>query len=234
MKVLQCVHHRKSNEWGIVMIKVVIADDQRLLSESLKSIIENDPDISVVDCVENGKEAFAVCGNTKVDLVLMDIRMPVCNGIEGTRLIKEAYQETKVLVLTTFEDDQSVYEALKSGADGYILKEITPQELIQAVKNTAKGFGIFSRSPFSSVVKQINTQDNDERPRDSTDLGVELKEREIEIIRMVAEGMNNKEIAAKLCLSLGRTKNIISEILSKLCLNDRNQLASFAYKNKLI
>lgn len=102
------------------MIKVIIADDQKLLSESLKSIIENDPDITVLDCVENGQKAFEKCKNQDVDLVLMDIKMPVCNGIEGTKLIKEKYPQVKVLILTTFEDDKSVYEALKSGADGYI------------------------------------------------------------------------------------------------------------------
>ncbi|MFZ5985543.1 MAG: response regulator transcription factor [Bacillota bacterium] len=220
------------------MVRVVIADDQKLLSESLKSIIENDPDISVLDCVENGRDAFELCMNKEVDLVLMDIKMPVCNGIEGTRLIKEKCSRTKVLILTTFEDDQNVFEALKSGADGYILKEITPEELIQAVKNTAKGFGIFSRTPFSSVVRQINPQSDEDKCKANdkcrTNDKYELKEREVEIIRMVAQGMNNKEIASEICLSIGRTKNIISEILAKLDLNDRNQLASFAYKNKLI
>lgn len=214
------------------MIKVVIADDQKLLSESLKNIIETDPGICVTACVENGREAFEMCADMQVDLILMDIKMPVCNGIEGTRLIKEAYPETKVLILTTFEDDQNVYEALRSGADGYILKDITPEELIQAVKNTAKGFGIFSRTPFSSVVKQINTTNEEEKPEAAVDLN--LKDREIQIIRMIAKGMSNKDIADNLCLSVGRTKNIISQILTKLGMEDRNQLTGFAYKNKLI
>lgn len=214
------------------MINVVIADDQKLLSESLKNIIESDPGICVTACVENGREAFEMCADMQVDLILMDIKMPVCNGIEGTRLIKKAYPDTKVLILTTFEDDQSVYEALRSGADGYILKDITPEELIQAVKNTAKGFGIFSRTPFSSVVKQINTNNEEEKPEAAVDLN--LKDREIQIIRMIAKGMNNKDIADNLCLSVGRTKNIISQILTKLGMEDRNQLTGFAYKNKLI
>ncbi len=127
------------------MIKVIIADDQLLLTESFKSIIERDPDITVMGCADNGLEAFKLCEKSLPDLVLMDIKMPEYNGIEGTRMIKEKYPQVKVLILTTFEDDQNMYEALKKGADGYILKEITPEELIQAIKNTVKGFGIFSK-----------------------------------------------------------------------------------------
>ncbi|TYQ16188.1 UNVERIFIED_CONTAM: DNA-binding NarL/FixJ family response regulator [Acetivibrio alkalicellulosi] len=213
------------------MIRVIIADDQKLLSESLKSIIENDPDICVIDCVENGLKAFELCQNKDVDLILMDIKMPVCNGIEGTRLIKQKYPKIKVLILTTFEDDKNVYDALKSGADGYILKDITPEELIQAVKNTAKGFGIFSKNPYSSVINNIST-DTVEEVKITKEL--DFKERDIMIMRMVAEGMNNKDIAFNLCLSVGRIKNILSEILSKLGLSDRNQLASYVYKNNIL
>ncbi|WP_010248929.1 response regulator transcription factor [Acetivibrio cellulolyticus] len=215
------------------MIRVAIVDDQKLLSESLKSIIENDHDLKVIGCASNGREALEICSSSKPDIVLMDIKMPVCDGIEGTRMIKEKYPEIKVLILTTFEDDQNVYEALKNGADGYILKDITPEELIQAVKNASRGFSIFSRSPFGSVVKKINDADESAEKNDNP-ISIDLKEREVEIIRMIAEGMSNKEIASKLCLSFGRTKNIISEILAKLDLSDRNQLASFAFKNKLI
>lgn len=214
------------------MIKVVITDDQKLLSESLKSIIETDPEICVTACVENGREAFELCASTQIDLILMDIKMPVCNGIEGTRLIKGTYPDIKVLILTTFEDDQSVYEALKSGADGYILKDIRPEELIQVVKNTSKGFGIFSRTPFSSVVRHINISSKEEKP--AVDAVFQLKDREIKIIKMIAQGMSNKDIADSLCLSVGRTKNIISHIMTKVGTNDRNQLAGFAYKNKFI
>lgn len=210
------------------MIRVVIAEDQKLLSESLKTIIENDPDICVLECVENGQQAFERSKKQDVDLVLMDIKMPVCDGIEGTKLIKENYPGIKVLILTTFEDDKSICDALKSGADGYILKDITPGELIQAVKNTAKGFGIFSKNPYSSLVNNISTGSKDEI---SIVREVEFKERDIEIMKMVAEGLSNKDIAQKVCLSVGRVKNIISEILSKLELADRNQLASYVYKN---
>ncbi len=210
------------------MIRVIIADDQKLLSESLKTIIENDPDISVIDCVENGQQAFERCKEQDVDLVLMDIRMPVCDGITVSKLIKENCPHIKVLILTTFEDDKSIYDALKSGADGYILKDITPEELIQAVKNTVKGFGIFSKNPYSSLVNNINAETKEEV---TVVKDFEFKERDVEIMKMVAKGMTNKDIAQRVCLSVGRVKNIISEILSKLDLADRNQLASYVHKN---
>jgi DNA-binding NarL/FixJ family response regulator len=119
------------------MIKVVIADDQKLLRERVKSIIEQDPEIEVAGLAASGLEVLELCDQTRVDLVLMDIRMPVCDGIEGTKLIKRSHGNTKILVLTTFNDDQNVFKALINGADGYILKDIAPDELIQAVKNVA-------------------------------------------------------------------------------------------------
>lgn len=215
------------------MIKVIIADDHILLAESLKSIIEYDNEIQVVGCALNGHEAFAMVEESPPDLVLMDIKMPECNGIEGTKMIKSTYPQVKVLILTTFEDDQNVYEALKNGADGYILKDITPEELIHAVKNAAKGFGIFSKTPFNIVAKQFNGKNAAEEQKKSIE-SFNLKERDLEIIRMVAEGRGNKEISIQICLSLGRTKNIISGILERLGLSDRNQLVGFAYKNRLL
>jgi DNA-binding NarL/FixJ family response regulator len=215
------------------MIKVIIADDQLLLTESFKSIIERDPDIKVTGCAENGLEAFKLCEVSVPDLVLMDIKMPGYNGIEGTRMIKEKYPQIKVLILTTFEDDKNVYEALKNGADGYILKEITPEELIQSIKNTVRGFGIFSKTPFSLITRQFSANSEKEEPPVNIS-AFNLKDRDVEILRLIADGLTNKDIASKLCLSLGRTKNIISEIMAKLELEDRNQLASFAFKNKLI
>ena len=120
------------------MIKVVIADDQKLLRESLKSIIEQDQEIEVTDLAANGLEAADICDQGPVDLVLMDIRMPVCDGIEGTKLIKRNHRLIKILVVTTSDDDQNMFQALINGADGYVLKDATPDELIQAIKNVIK------------------------------------------------------------------------------------------------
>ena len=124
------------------MIKVLIVDDQIILRESLKFIIEQDTDINVVGLAGNGAEAFSLCGKLKPDVVLMDIMMPDCDGVEGTRLIKSKYESIKVIILTTFNDEKNVSRAIKSGADGYVLKDISPEQLILAIKSVFNGFSI--------------------------------------------------------------------------------------------
>jgi len=208
------------------MIKVVITDDQRLLRESLKDLLVRDAEVEVAGCAADGREALAICEQTAPDVVLMDLRMPVCDGIEGTRLIKDRFPSIKVLVLTTFEDDRDVYRALKVGADGYLLKDLTPDELIRAIKNTAAGLSVFSRQAHASIVRQWEQTGGPAADR--------LKEQEIQTIRLIAEGATNREIAERLFLSEGRIKNLVSEILAKLGLKDRNQLAGYAYKHGLI
>jgi DNA-binding NarL/FixJ family response regulator len=213
-------------------IKVLIVDDQKLLRESLKSIIEQDPEIQVADCAGNGLEALEICDQTAIDLILMDIRMPVCDGIEGTKIVKKSHPHIKILVLTTFDDDQNVFKALLNGADGYILKDVTPEELIQAVKNVAAGFSIFSKKTHQSIINQLTAAGEPGNGEGKKDLG--LKDREIKIIAMIADGKSNHEIAVEFGLSDGRVKNIISELLSKLDLKDRHQLVSFAYKMRIV
>src|SRR5690554_2342466 len=124
------------------MIKVLIVDDQIILRESLKFIIEQDKDINVIGLAGNGKEAFSLCEQLNPDVVLMDIMMPKCDGVEGTRLIKSKYKEIKVIILTTFNDEGNVTRAIKNGADGYVLKDISPDQLILTVKSVFKGYSI--------------------------------------------------------------------------------------------
>lgn len=216
------------------MIKVLIVDDQKLLRESLKTIIEHDDEIDVAGCAENGFEALRMCDELLPDLVLMDIKMPVCDGVEGAKLIKTRYSNIKVIILTTFDDDESVTSALENGADGYILKEITPEELILVIKNAAKGFNIISNKTYGAVAKQFNRNNESMKADDRRSKSIPINDTELYIIRLIAEGKNNKEIASIVFLSEGRVKNIISEIFSKLKLKDRYQLLSYAYKNNLI
>ncbi|MCX7708591.1 MAG: response regulator transcription factor [Clostridia bacterium] len=215
------------------MIKVVIADDQVILRESLKFIVEQDPEIEVVGCAGNGREALKQCDQLIPNIVLMDIMMPGCDGVEGTRLIKEKYSSIKVLILTTFNDDENISKALKNGADGYILKDIKPEELILAIKSVARGLGIIHKNAMSSVVKQFNSNQETGTQKD-LNINVELTEREIGIIKLIVDGNNNKEIASELFLTEGSVKNIITGILAKLKLKDRTQLAVFAVKNNLV
>lgn len=205
-----------------------------LLRESLKTIIEIDQEIKVVGCASDGEEAFRLCEELSPDIVLMDIRMPVCDGVEGTRLIKQKFENIKVVVLTTFEDEDNMAKAMENGADGYILKDVTPEELIRVIKNAAGGFLVFSRKTSGILMKGFSNAKREEQETKKQDLKELLKPNELEILQLIAEGNSNKIIAEKVYLSEGRAKNIISEILDKLGLKDRYELLSYAYKNNMI
>jgi DNA-binding NarL/FixJ family response regulator len=209
------------------LIKVLITEDKRLIGEGFKFIIESDEEINVVGLALNGYEALEMCKIHKPDLVLMDLKMPCCDGIEGTKLIKSFSANIKVLVLTTFDDDEMVSEALKNGADGYILKDINAEKLISTIKGTAKGLNVIDENVYQNIVNKFNQPDN-QKPEYA------LTEREINLIELVVYGKSNKEIAAKLNITEGRVKNIITNILSKLGLSDRTSLAVYAVKNKYI
>lgn len=214
------------------MIKVVLADDQKILNESLKVIIEQDHDIQVVGLAENGNEALKLCDETSPDLVLMDLKMPVCDGVKSTGLIKKRHPETKVLILTTFNDDQSVNQALTNGADGYILKNIKPFELREAIKSTIRGLNVIKEDVFNILVRQLNSKPTLEHLK-TDGLHIDLNEKEIQIIQEIVRGRSNKEIASGMSLSEARIKSILSDIFIKLKIQDRLQLAVFAVKNHL-
>lgn len=211
------------------MIKVLIVDDQRIFCEGLKALLEKDDEIEVLGLAGNGKEAYTLCRTHNPDLVLMDIVMPVSNGIEGTKLIKSYSQEIKVIMLTTFNDEEKIQEAVQNGADGYILKDTKPEELIYAVKSAFLGVNVIDKNAFSNLINQIKvTRINSEK------IKVNLTKREISIIKLITEGKENKEIAAELFLSDGTIRNSISAILQKLNMKDRVQLAVFSVKNNLV
>lgn len=216
------------------MIKVLIADDQKLLRESLKTIIETDPDIKVVGCAENGREAFDLCEDSLPDVVLMDLQMPECDGVEGTSLIKSRFKNIRIVALTTFEDETNMSKAFENGADGYITKDVTPEELIRIIKSAAEGFLVFSRKTEGFLLKSFGARQKpvDEEKKPSPE--ELLKKNELEILQLIAEGKSNRAIAERIFLSEGRVKNIISEILAKLDLKDRYELLSYAYRNNMI
>jgi DNA-binding NarL/FixJ family response regulator len=211
------------------MIRVLIADDQKLLVDSLKSILEHDGQINVVGCAGDGRKAVELCNELLPDVVLMDIRMPVCDGIEGARLIKSVHRQTKILILTMLEDELNVHQALEGDVDGYILKDISAEDLIQVIKNVYGGFEVFSTKAYQVLRQQLNSR----QEREITTAPC-LNNAETNLIRLIAEGKNNKQIAASLFLSEGRVKNIITELLRKLNLKNRYELLSFAYKCKLV
>jgi len=215
------------------MIRMIIVDDQVIFRESLKFIMCQDKEIDVIECAGNGKEALRLCEELSPDLVLMDLSMPICDGVEGTRLIKARDKSTKVLILTTFDDEKNISKALKNGADGYVLKDIKPDELIMAVKGVAKGLSIIHRNALDVVVEKLSEV---KEPLQHKEVIKEfdLTDRERTVISLIVDGKSNKEIAASISFAEGSVKNIITGILNKLDLKDRTQLAIFAVKHNLV
>lgn len=209
------------------MIKVIIADDIQILRQGLKAILSQDPEIEVSGLASNGQEAWQLCRKQGPDVVLMDMRMPEYDGTYGITRIKKDFPHIKVLVLTTFDDKETVDAAIGSGADGYILKEMEDDKVIRSVKAVSAGVRVFGDSIFEEMRRQIAAG------TPNVDLIKEVTPRERDIMRLVAQGMDNKDIAAELFLAEGTVRNHISRLLEKLKLKDRTQLAVFTVKNNL-
>lgn len=212
------------------MIQAVIADDVQILRQGLKAILSQDPEIQVTGLAANGKEAFECCQKQQPDVVLMDMRMPEFDGSWGITAIKKAFPQVKILVLTTFDDQETVDAAVRSGADGYILKEMEDDQVIQSVKAVCAGIQVFGGGVFEGIRRQMTA------PGAGKEQGSVLETvtpRERDIMRCVARGMDNREIAAELYLAEGTVRNNISRLLYKLKLKDRTQLAVFAVKNQM-
>lgn len=207
---------------------VLIVDDDRIVRDSMKIILSMDKELNIVGTCSNGDEAFSFCRENKVDVVLMDIRMPVCDGVMGTKKIKELFPEIKVIILTTFSDDNYIVEALKNGASGYLLKNISPEKIMEAVKVVYSGNMLIHPDVASKLTGLLNRKETPDFTR------YNLNESEIGIIKLIADGYTNKEIAEKIFLSEGTVKNKISDILGKLSLRDRTQIAIFYLKSEKI
>ena len=212
-------------------IKVMLVDDEQLIRSGLKIMLETYPDIEVIHQAGNGREAFECCKKEVPDVVLMDIRMPVSTGIEGTKLIKEAYPEVKIVMVTTFQDTEYIVEAMQYGASGYLLKDSSYEAIYDGIKVALSGKVVMDATVSEKLVMQPKAPASSTEKTDISSFG--LTEREIELIRLVSQGLNNKEISEALFLSEGTVKNNISTILSKLTLRDRTQLVIFAYDHHI-
>ncbi|MBU5425403.1 response regulator transcription factor [Tissierella pigra] len=210
-------------------IKIAIVDDEKLIQEGLKIILSTYEDIDVVSMGENGYEALNICESNDIDLVLMDVRMPICNGVIGTKIIKEKFPNTKVLILTTFKDMEYIQEALKNGASGYLLKDSSPDLIYGGIKAAIKGNIVIHPEIANDILNHSSTENNIDNILEEYD----LNHKEYEIIKYIADGLSNKEIGERLFLSEGTIKNNVSTILSKLKLRDRTQIVVFAFKNNL-
>jgi DNA-binding NarL/FixJ family response regulator len=214
------------------MIRLLIVDDDPFIRESLKLILDLDSEISVMGTCTNGNEALRyIEQNGSVDAVLMDIRMPECDGVEGTRKIKQFAPDIAILILTTFDDDEYIIQALRNGANGYLLKNIAPDRIVEGIKTIVKGDLLI----HPSIAKKLTgfLQPKVKEASDSHHLlaQYDLTAAEQHVVLKISEGKSNKEIAQELFLSEGTIKNYITEILSKLSLRDRTQIAIFYLKN---
>ena len=211
------------------MIKILIADDQELIRQSLMIILDNVEDFQVTDSVADGIEVMASVKKEKPDVILMDIRMPKMDGVACTQRIKELYPDIKIIILTTFDDDEYVFNALKFGASGYLLKGISMKELSAAIRKVYNGTAMINEDIASKVVRLFSRMAQSNLAIQVEDsLTQDLKPHEWDVIVLVGSGLSNKEISARLNLSEGTVRNSLSAILSKLCLRDRTQLAIWA------
>jgi DNA-binding NarL/FixJ family response regulator len=227
-------------------IRVLVVDDQALVREGLAIILDAQPDLQVVGQAEDGRQAVKLAGQLEPDVILMDIRMPLMDGIKATRQIKETQPRTQVVILTTYDEDELVFEGLRAGASGYLLKDITRGQLAEAVRGAARGEAQIDPAIASQVLAEFQrmadalrrfgqqgSRSTDVIPSDLPPMET-LTPREETILHLLTEGLTNAGIAARLYLSEGTVKNYVSEILSKLHANDRTHAVVLAIKHGLL
>ncbi len=209
--------------------RVVLADDQPLVRAGLRMILDTEPDLEVVGEAANGEEVVALCAGAAADVVLMDVRMPVMDGIEATRRVTSLEDAPRVLVLTTFDLDEIVYDALRAGASGFLLKDAPEERLTTAIRVVADGGSLFAPSVTRRLIEEFaqRTPRPSKPPRGLTD-------RETEVLRLVAGGLSNAEIAERLYITENTVKTHVARLLMKLGLRDRVQAVVLAYESGMI
>ena len=212
------------------MVRVLICDDQTVVREGLAAILSTDPEIEVVGLAGDGREALDLVAETSPDVVLMDLKMPGLNGVQATQRLSREYPTVYVLVLTTFADDAWVLDSIRAGASGYLLKDTRRDELVAAIKGTAQGKSFLDPSVAGKVMQRVATM-----PAATSQPTLEaFTERELDVVRLLAEGHSNPEIARRLHLAPGTVRNYVSVILQKLGVSDRTQAAVVALKRGLV
>ncbi len=212
-------------------IRLLLVDDQRLMREGLRTLLELENDFEVVGEAGDGQAALDLYAQLAPDVVLMDIRMPVLNGVEATRRLRERWPEARVIILTTFDDDANVFEGLRAGALGYLLKDVSGSELANAVRTVAGGGALIEPSVARRVFAEFARLAPAAKP---AELPEPLSERELEVLRLLADGLSNKEIGHKLSLAEGTVKNYVTNVLGKIGARDRTQAALRARELGLI
>lgn len=210
------------------MVKVVIVDDQEIVREGLKMILSLHEEIEIIGEASNGEELLKLVEAKTPEVILMDIRMPVMNGIETTKIMKEKYPDVKIIILTTFNEDEYIFEGLKNGADSYILKDSGSNEILTAIKSVTKGEMLLNPKVTAKVVSALNSiKPVDESKNDNSakkKLLETLTPRELEVAEHILEGKSNRKIAKDLFVTEGTVKNYVSKVLEKLELKSRSEL----------
>ena len=212
---------------------VLIADDQALMRAGFRMILEAEPDLEVVGEATTGHEAVAEAGRLRPDVVLMDVRMPEMDGIEATRRLLDGNGDTKVVMLTTFDMDEYVYEAFRAGASGFLVKDVPPEQLIAGIRSVASGDALLAPSVTQRLIQEFVRRPPDGIRTPSPELSL-LTAREVEVLEMVARGLSNGEIATELFVSETTVKTHVAHLLSKLGVRDRVQAVVFAYESGVV
>jgi DNA-binding NarL/FixJ family response regulator len=215
-------------------IRLLLVDDQALFREGLATLLSVWDGLEVVGEAGDGEEAIAVALETKPDVVLMDLRMPVLDGVAATRRLRELLPATRVIVLTTFDDDEHVFDGLRAGAAGYLLKDVSSQRLVEAIRAAARGESFLQPSVAAKVLAEFSRMEPSPPATGNDSLVEPLSDRELEILRLMAEGLSNREIGAALFITEGTVKNHVTNILGKLNVRDRTQAALRARELGLI
>ncbi len=206
------------------MIKLLIVDDQIIFRQGLSSLLSLEDDLEVVGEAGHGQEAIALAATQQPDVILMDVRMPVCNGVQATKEIHARYPWIRILVLTTFDDDEYVFQSLQAGALGYLLKSTSAQEVAEAIRNLHRGYSQLGPTIAPKVFSHINTNTEVKK----ADYHSQFSERELDILKQLGQGKRNREIAENLNLTEGTIKNHLTNIFCQLDVRDRTQAALWA------
>lgn len=206
------------------MINIVIVDDDALIRESLKIILSLKENLNIIGTFDNALKAMDECKKQPIDIVLLDVRMPIINGVEATKEFVK-FKNTKVIILTTFDEDEYVREGIRNGASGYLLKNTPPEEIVDAINLVYRGNNVYGREIIDKLKESLENKTSIDKTL--------FTERELQIMELISEGLSNKEISNRLFISEGTIKNYISSILSKTSLNHRTQIAIYYLKGRI-
>lgn len=206
------------------MVNIVIVDDDALIRESLKIILSMKENLNIIGTYDNALKAMEECKKQPIDIVLLDVRMPIINGVEATKEFVK-FKNTKVIILTTFDEDEYVREGIRNGASGYLLKNTPPEEIVDTINLVYRGNNVYGREIIDKLKESLENKTSIDKTL--------FTERELQIMELISEGLSNKEISNRLFISEGTVKNYISSILSKTSLNHRTQIAIYYLKGRI-